>query len=111
MNIALIGYGKMGKAIEVIALQKGHNIVLKIDVDNIDELTDENLKKCDVAIEFTAPGNAVKNILQCFDAGVPVVCGTTGWLDKLEEVKQICKQKNGSFLTSSNFSIGVNIFF
>jgi len=111
MNIALIGYGKMGKAIEATALQKGHNIILKIDVDNIDELNNENLKKCDVAIEFTTPGNAVKNILQCFDAGVPVVCGTTGWLDKLEEVNQICKQKNGSFLTSSNFSIGVNIFF
>ena len=111
MNIALIGYGKMGKAIEAVALQKGHNIILKIDVDNIDELTDENLKKCDVAIEFTTPDNAVKNILQCFDAGVPVVCGTTGWLASLEEVKQICKEKNGTFLTTTNFSIGVNIFF
>ena len=111
MNIALIGYGKMGKAIEAIALQKGHNIVLKIDIDNIEERSNENLKKCDVAIEFTTPDNAVKNILQCFDAGIPVVCGTTGWLQRLEEVKQICKEKEGTFLTSTNFSIGVNIFF
>jgi 4-hydroxy-tetrahydrodipicolinate reductase len=111
MNIALIGYGKMGKAIEDIALAKGHNILLKIDVNNLEELTNENLKKCDVAIEFTTPDNAVKNILQCFEAGVPVVCGTTGWLAKLEEVKQICKEKNGTFLTTTNFSIGVNIFF
>ena len=111
MNIALIGYGKMGKAIEAVALQKGHNIILKIDVNNIEELTSENLKKCDVAIEFTTPDTAVKNILQCLDAGVPVVCGTTGWHARLEEVKQICKQKEGAFLSSSNFSIGVNIFF
>ncbi|MEP6594494.1 MAG: 4-hydroxy-tetrahydrodipicolinate reductase [Ginsengibacter sp.] len=111
MNIALIGYGKMGKAIEAIALQKGHDIILKIDINNIEELTNENLKKCDAAIEFTTPDNAVKNILQCFNAGVPVVCGTTGCLAKLEEVKQICKQKGATFLYSSNFSIGVNIFF
>jgi 4-hydroxy-tetrahydrodipicolinate reductase len=111
MNIALIGYGKMGKAIEDIALEKGHQVILKIDVRNIEELTNENLKKCDVAIEFTNPDNAVKNILQCFDAGIPVVCGTTGWLDSLEEVQQTCKQKGGTFLYASNFSIGVNIFF
>src|SRR4026209_2851504 len=111
MNIALIGYGKMGKAIEAIALQKSHNVGLKVDIDNIEELSNQNLKKCDVAIEFTTPDNAVKNILQCFDAGIPVVCGTTGWLQRLEEVKQICKQKEGTFLTSTNFSIGVNIFF
>ncbi len=111
MNIALIGYGKMGKAIEDIALEKGHQVILKIDVRNIEELTSENLKKCDVAIEFTNPDNAVKNILQCFDAGIPVVCGTTGWLDSLEEVQQTCKQKGGTFLYASNFSIGVNIFF
>jgi 4-hydroxy-tetrahydrodipicolinate reductase len=111
MNIALIGYGKMGKAIEAIALQKGHDVILKIDVDNVAELTNENLKRCDVAIEFTTPDTAVKNILQCFDADVPVVCGTTGWLTKLDEVKQICKEKNGAFITASNFSIGVNIFF
>src|SRR4026207_1355744 len=111
MNIALIGFGKMGKAIEAIALQRGHNVILKIDINNIEELTKGSLKKCDVAIEFTTPDNAVRNILQCFDAGIPVICGTTGWLDRLEEVKQICKQRDGTFLTSTNFSIGVNIFF
>ena len=111
MNVALIGYGKMGKAIEAIAVQKGHNVNLKIDIDNLDELTNENLKKSDVAIEFTTPENAVKNILQCFDAGIPVVCGTTGWLRRLEAVKEVCGQKNGTFLTTTNFSIGVNIFF
>ena len=111
MNIALIGYGKMGKAIEDIALAKGHNILLKIDVNNIEELCNENLKKCDVAIEFSTPDNAVNNILKCFDAGVPILCGTTGWLARLEEVKQVCKEKNGTFLTTTNFSIGVNIFF
>ncbi|MEO6453650.1 MAG: 4-hydroxy-tetrahydrodipicolinate reductase [Ginsengibacter sp.] len=111
MKIALIGYGKMGRAIEAIALKDGHRIVLKIDIDNAGELTNENLKLSDVAIEFTTPDNAVKNILKCFEAGVPVVCGTTGWLERLTEVKQICEQKNGTFLSATNFSIGVNIFF
>ena len=111
MKIALIGYGKMGKAIEAIALQKGHRLFLKIDIDNADELTNENLKRSDVAIEFTTPDNAVNNILQCFDAGVPVVCGTTGWLDRLEEVKQICKQKNGTFLSSKQFQYWCKYFF
>src|SRR5687768_6073435 len=110
MNIALIGYGKMGKAIEAIALEKSHDVILKIDLDNIEEFTSQNLRKCDVAMEFTNPDNAVKNILQCFDAGVPVVCGTTGWLDSLEKVQEACKQKDGTFLCASNFSIGVNIF-
>jgi 4-hydroxy-tetrahydrodipicolinate reductase len=111
MNIALIGYGKMGKAIETIAVKKGHHVILKIDINNMEELTSENLQKCDVAIEFTNPDNAVKNILQCFDAGIPVVCGTTGWLKSLDEVQKICKQKNGTYLCASNFSVGVNIFF
>lgn len=111
MKIALIGYGKMGRAIEAIALNEGHSIVLKVDVDNTDELTNENLKKSDVAIEFTTPDNAVSNILKCFDAGIPVVSGTTGWLEKLEEIKQVCKKRNGTFLSATNFSVGVNIFF
>jgi 4-hydroxy-tetrahydrodipicolinate reductase len=111
MNIALLGYGKMGKAIEGIALQKGHHIVLRIDDQNLDELTKENLQKADVAIEFTGPDSAVHNILLCFDAGVPVVCGTTGWLSQMNRVTQKCKETNGSFLYASNFSIGVNIFF
>jgi len=111
MNIALIGYGKMGKAIEEIALQRGHNIILKIDVDNQAELTMENLKKADVAIEFTTPGTAENNILKCFEAGVPVVSGTTGWVSKLDQVKEVCTKKNGAFIYSSNYSVGVNIFF
>lgn len=111
MKIALIGYGKMGKAIEEIALQKGHTISLIIDLHNHTDLTKENLQKADVAIEFTNPENAVNNILQCFDAGVPVVCGTTGWLNKIEEVKKICSEKDAALLYASNFSVGVNIFF
>lgn len=111
MKVALIGYGKMGKAIEEIALQKGHTITLIIDLHNYADFTKQNLQKADVAIEFTNPENAANNIIKCLEAGVPVVCGTTGWLDKLEEVKKICKEKNATFLYASNFSIGVNIFF
>ncbi len=111
MNIALIGYGKMGKAIEEIALQKGHIVVLKIDDQNLDALTNKNLENADVAIEFTMPQSAVSNILQCFDARLPVVCGTTGWLEQKNFVEQKCLEANGTFLTTTNFSIGVNIFF
>jgi 4-hydroxy-tetrahydrodipicolinate reductase len=111
MNIALIGYGKMGKAIEEIALKKGHLVVLKIDDQNLNDLTKANLQKADVAIEFTGPQSAIQNILLCFEAGVPVVCGTTGWISQLEMVKDKCKEFNGTFLYASNFSIGVNIFF
>lgn len=111
MKIALIGYGKMGKAIEEIAQQKGHTICFTITSQNLEELTKSNLQTADVAIEFSNPENAVNNILQCFDAGIPVVCGTTGWLDNLDKVKKICIEKNGSFIYASNFSIGVNIFF
>lgn len=111
LKIALIGYGKMGKAIEEIALQKGHEIVLKIDADNRNELTKENLQLADVAIEFTGPENAVDNLQQCFDIGIPVVCGSTGWLEKLPDIEKYCIEKNGTFLYASNFSIGVNIFF
>ena len=111
MNIALLGYGKMGKAIEEIALQKGHNIVLRIHDQNLEELTEQNLQKADVAIEFTNPQSAVENILLCFNAGIPVVCGTTGWLTKMDIVEQKCKETNGTLIYASNFSIGVNIFF
>ena len=111
MKIALIGYGKMGKTIEEIAVNKGHEISLVIDLHNAGDLTNENLQKADVAIEFTTPETAVQNILKCFDAAVPVVCGTTGWLNKMDEVKEACIKRGGSFVYSSNFSIGVNIFF
>ena len=111
MKIALIGYGKMGKAIEEIAISKGHSISLVIDLNNAHDLTTGNLKKADVAIEFTTPETAMNNILKCFDAGIGVVCGTTGWLNKFEEVKQACLQRDTGFIYSSNYSIGVNIFF
>ena len=111
MKIALIGYGKMGKAIEKIAVQKGHSVVLKINSKNKDELTIENLQKATIAIEFTSPELAVSNIYKCMDAGIPVVCGSTGWLQDLNKVKKYCSEKNGTLLYASNFSIGVNIFF
>jgi len=111
MKIALIGYGKMGKEIERIALDRGHEIGLKIDIDNQDQLTVENLQKCDVAIEFTIPASAIENYTLCFDAGIPVVSGTTGWLDRKDEVYENCRTKNGTFFYGSNFSVGVNLFF
>src|SRR5580698_4932473 len=103
MKIALIGYGKMGKAIEEIALQRGHEIGLKIDISNSHELTEKNLLQCDVAIEFTSPHTAVQNIYKCFEAGMPLVCGSTGWLDRLEEVQKTCIEKNAAFLYASNY--------
>lgn len=111
MKIALIGYGKMGKAIETIALERGHEIVLKIDINNAHEFTRENLAPADVAIEFTSPHSAFANVKQLLEWGVPVVCGSTGWLDQFEEVKTICKHQQGAFLYASNYSVGVNIFF
>lgn len=109
--IALIGYGKMGKAIEEIALQRGHSILFKIDIDTINEFTKENLQRCDVAIEFTSPHSAVQNIITCLNAGVPVVSGSTGWLEKWESVKQVCEEVNVGLVYASNYSVGVNIFF
>lgn len=111
MKIALIGYGKMGKAIEQIALQKQHDIVLKIDVENIAQFTKENVQQADVAIEFTSPHTAFENVKKCLNFGVPVVCGSTGWLQQLPEIEEFCKTTDGSFLYASNFSVGVNLFF
>lgn len=111
MKIALIGYGKMGKAIEKIALDRGHQIVLAINSTNHDKLTVENIKTADVAIEFTQPASAIKNIGTCLDAQVPVAIGTTGWYDELEKVEQHCTKQNGCMLAATNFSVGVNIFF
>lgn len=111
MKIALIGYGKMGKAIEEIALQKGHEIVLKIDVSNAQDFTAEHIKKADVAIEFTGPHSAVENIKKCIALGIPVVSGSTGWLEHWNEIESTCKEKNGCLVYSSNYSIGVNLFF
>ncbi|MGN6640512.1 MAG: 4-hydroxy-tetrahydrodipicolinate reductase [Mucilaginibacter sp.] len=111
MNIALLGYGKMGKIIEKIATDRKHNIVLKIDFYNQQELTIENLKKADVVIEFSTPGSVLSNIKHCFDAGVPIVVGTTGWYEHLPELKKQCSEGNNTLLYASNFSIGVNVFF
>jgi 4-hydroxy-tetrahydrodipicolinate reductase len=111
MKIALLGYGKMGKIIEKIATDRKHEIVLKIDHDNLHELTAENLQKADVAIEFTTPGSVLGNIAKCFEAGTPVVVGTTGWYDELENIKQQCEENNNTLLYATNFSVGVNIFF
>jgi 4-hydroxy-tetrahydrodipicolinate reductase len=111
VKIGLIGYGKMGKEIERIALDRGHEIVLIIDLNNPEDLTAENLKKADVVIEFTVPASAIKNYILCFEAGVPVVSGTTGWLDKRDDIHQACNAANGTFFHTTNFSLGVNIFF
>src|SRR4051812_25337869 len=111
MKIALIGYGKMGHMIEGIALERGHKIVLKIHIDNTEEFTKENVQKADVAIEFTGPDSAYNNVTQLLAWEIPVVSGSTGWNEKIESVRKLSKEKNGSFLHASNFSIGVNIFF
>lgn len=111
MDIALIGYGKMGKMIESLAVAKGHRVVLCIGSENPSELTAENLANADVAIEFSRPEIAFDNISACLRAGVPVVSGTTAWLERLEEAKAICAAEKGAFFYASNFSIGVNLFF
>ena len=110
MRIALIGYGKMGKEIEKIALERGHSISLKVTSENRD-YKPEDLKETDVAIEFSVPGAAYSNISKCLEAGVPVAVGTTGWYDKLEELTDYCNNNKGAILHATNFSIGVNIFF
>ena len=107
MKIALLGYGKMGQTIERIALERGHEIVLKKDEFN----TYEGLSNADVAIDFSIPAVAVANISNCFRANVPVISGTTGWLEHYDEMAALCKEKNGAFISSSNFSLGVNLFF
>ncbi|MEY3056726.1 MAG: 4-hydroxy-tetrahydrodipicolinate reductase [Bacteroidota bacterium] len=111
MKIAIIGYGKMGKAIEEIAIAKGHEIVLKIDVSNTADFTKENIQKANVAIEFTGPHTAFENITKCIQWGVPVISGSTGWLDNFENAKKLCVEKKGCLIYASNFSIGVNLFF
>lgn len=111
MKIALLGYGKMGKIIEQIALERQHEIVLKIDQENMHELTIENLQQADVAIEFSTPHTVLGNIAHCFNADIPVVVGATGWYDQLETVKNECINRNSALIYASNFSVGVNIFF
>jgi 4-hydroxy-tetrahydrodipicolinate reductase len=111
MKIALIGYGKMGKAIEEIALSRGHEIVLHVGIENLEDNTSEKIRKADVAIEFTGPDSAFDNIMRCLATGVPVVSGSTGWLQRLDEVRAFVRNNGHTFLYASNFSVGVNIFF
>lgn len=111
MKIALVGYGKMGHIIEEQAKKMGHEIVATIDIDNHDEIMGEKFKSADVAIEFSRPESAVQNILDCFKAGVPVVCGTTGWTKEMAKVEEEMRKTDGGLFWSSNYSVGVNIFF
>jgi 4-hydroxy-tetrahydrodipicolinate reductase len=111
MNIALLGYGRMGHEIEEAAIRRGHEVKLKIDVENSSDLTVENLKGIDVAIEFSSPDSALKNISTCLGMKVPVVSGTTGWLTDLDKAADICRNNGTAFIHSSNFSIGVNLLF
>jgi len=110
MKIALIGYGKMGKTIERIAKERGHEIVSVIDVDNTDDFESAAFKSADVAIEFTMPTVAQENVRRAFAAGVPLVCGTTGWIENLQKLKNEVQEKGNTLFWSSNFSLGVNVF-
>lgn len=111
MNIALVGYGKMGKAIEKIAVERGHTIVLKIRKENLEDMTAENLQRADVVIEFSGPHSAKENAIRCLQLGLPVVSGSTGWNQDLPEAQAKAAENNTAFLHASNFSVGVNIFF
>lgn len=111
MRIAIIGYGKMGKTIEQIAQSKGHEISYRINHENQDLLQELSPETTDVAIEFTQPEAAVSNISLCLQQGVPVVSGTTGWLEHYDTITALCKEKKGAFFYASNFSVGVNLFF
>lgn len=111
MKVAIIGYGKMGHEIENVLKARGCEVGLIIDADNAGDLNAQKLAGIDVAIEFSAPAVAFENIVKCIECGVPVVCGTTAWLDRYDEVVELCKKKNGAFFYASNYSIGVNLFF
>src|SRR6056300_1053016 len=107
MKLALLGYGRMGRTIERLALERGHEVVLKVD-ENTDEY---NIREADVAIDFSVPSVAFENITNCFKNDIPVVSGTTGWLEKYNEAIESCSKNNGAFIYASNFSLGVNVFF
>jgi 4-hydroxy-tetrahydrodipicolinate reductase len=111
MKVAIIGYGKMGKPIESVLEEQGEEVVLRIDHNNLDEFTCENLSKADVAIEFSRPESGFENITKCLKCGIPVVSGTTGWLDRRAEVEELSEESGVAFFYAPNFSIGVNIFF
>ena len=111
MKVAIIGYGKMGHEIEQVLLSRGHSVALIIDQDNAHDLCAEKLAEVDVAIEFTTPTTAYSNVRTCIECGTPVVSGTTGWHDKLEELQALCRERGSSMIWSSNYSLGVNITF
>ena len=111
MKIVLLGYGKMGRLIEKFALKRGHEIVLVVDANNRNTIQIEDISTADVAIDFSTPDAALDNISMCFEANLPLVVGTTGWYEHLQEVKETCIEANQSLLYGSNFSIGVNVFF
>lgn len=111
MNIALIGYGKMGHEIEKVALERGHQIVCIVDIDENEKFHSPEFKSADVAIEFTTPQSALENYKQAFDSDIPVVSGTTGWLEHIDEIKNECNNNGKTFFYASNFSLGVNLFF
>jgi len=111
MKLAILGYGKMGHAIEKIALERRHTIVSIIDIDKIEDFDSPQFLSAEAAIEFSQPQSAVDNYLKCFERNIPVVAGTTGWLSRFEEVKNLCIEGNHTFFYASNYSIGVNIFF
>lgn len=111
MKIAILGYGKMGKEVESIAIERKHQVPVKINSKNADQLSQELLQETDVAIEFSKAESAVDNIKLCIKSGIPVVVGTTAWYNQWNDVKKYCEEKNGSLLTATNFSVGVNLFF
>jgi 4-hydroxy-tetrahydrodipicolinate reductase len=111
MKISLLGYGKMGKVIEQIALERGHEIVYKIDISNASERALINKENTDVVIEFSSPHSAYENLKFCMENGLKTICGTTGWLDHKVEIEQLCLSNNAAFFYASNYSIGVNLFF
>ena len=110
MNVAIIGYGKMGREIEKILAERGHKAALIIDIDNSADLCAEKLGNIDVAIEFSTPDTAYENVVRTIECGVPVVCGTTAWLDRLPDAEALCRARNGAFFYASNYSVGVNVF-
>ena len=111
MNIAIVGYGKMGRIIEEVAISRGHAVDVKIDLNNLHDFNKDVFAAIDVTIEFTGPHTAFDNVAKCLDMKMPVVCGSTGWLERLPEIENQCAKNNGAFLYASNFSVGVNIFF
>ncbi|MFR9603571.1 MAG: 4-hydroxy-tetrahydrodipicolinate reductase [Rikenellaceae bacterium] len=111
MKVAIIGYGKMGREIEKILIERGHTVPLIIDMDNSGDLNAENLADIDVAIEFTTPSTAYANLVKCIESKTPVVSGTTGWLDKFDELKALCAKCSGAMFYASNYSLGVNLMF